>query len=170
MQPDHHPLQTSSMGRLIDAVACLLGIHPVSSYEGEAAMQLEALAKKSALHSVDYYNLPLVNGELDWTELLNELIHDWLQKEPNEMIAWKFFYSLAKAIVRISNHFFINKIAFSGGVFQNALLVDMIIQLLQQKRELYFHQQLSPNDECISMGQMAWCQYFGHQKIRIQLI
>jgi hydrogenase maturation protein HypF len=156
---------TSSMGRLIDAVACILGLMPVCSYEGESAMLLEALAKKCKSRTYDYYHLPLNEGEFDWTVLINELIHDWFQKEANEVIAWKFFYSLAKAIARASNHFFIDKIAFSGGVFQNALLVDMIIEMLQHKRQIYFHVQLSPNDECISLGQMAWFSKFGDQKI-----
>jgi hydrogenase maturation protein HypF len=91
---------------------------------------------------------------------MHELIHDWLQKEPNELIAWKFFYSLAKVISKISSHFFIDKLAFSGTVFQNALLVDMIIENLTQKRQLFFHQQLSPNDECIGFGQLAWHSRF----------
>jgi hydrogenase maturation protein HypF len=162
-QPDL--VYTSSMGRLIDAVACLLGLMPVCSYEGESAMLLEALAKKCKSRTYDYYHLPLNDGEFDWTVLINELIQDWSQKEANEVIAWKFFYSLAKAIARTSNHYFIDKIAFSGGVFQNALLVDMIIENLQHKRQLYFHVHLSPNDECISMGQMAWFSKFGdHNK------
>jgi hydrogenase maturation protein HypF len=156
---------TSSMGRLIDAVACILGIMSVCTYEGESAMLLEALAKKCKSRSYDYYHLPLNGDEFDWTVLINELIHDWSQKEANEVIAWKFFYSLAKAIARTSNHFFIDKIAFSGGVFQNALLVDMIIEILQHKRQIYFHIQLSPNDECISMGQMAWFSKFGNNII-----
>lgn len=161
-------IYTSSMGRLIDAVACILGLMPVCSYEGESAMLLEALAKKCKSRTYDYYHLPLNEGVLDWTVLINELIHDWFQKEANEMIAWKFFYSLAKAIARTSNHFFIDKIAFSGGVFQNALLVDMIIEILQHKRQLYFHTQLSPNDECISMGQMAWFSKFGEHNLNKQ--
>ena len=163
----HSPTKvyTSSMGRLIDAVACLLGLISVCSYEGESAMLLESLARKCKSHSYDYYNLPLNEDEFDWTVLINELIHDWFQKEANDVIAWKFFYSLAKAIARTSNHFFIDKIAFSGGVFQNALLVDMIIEVLQHKRQIYFHQQLSPNDECISMGQIAWFSKFGESMI-----
>lgn len=154
-------VMTSSMGRLIDGVACLLGLSSVSSYEGEAAMQLEALAKKCTYHSYDYYNLPLVDGVIDWRQLISELIEDWSQKESNEVIAWKFFYSLARAISRISDHYFIDKIAFSGGVFQNSLLMDMVIEVMQQKRHLFFHKQVSPNDECISLGQLAWYGRFG---------
>ncbi len=55
----------------------------------------------------------------------------------------------------MSHHYFIDLLAFSGGVFQNTLLVDMIIELLSHKRRLYFHQQLSPNDECIGFGQLS---------------
>lgn len=156
------PVMTSSMGRLIDGVACLLGVGAVSSYEGEAAMQLEAMARNCTYHSYDYYNLPLTDGVLDWRQLISELIEDWSQKESNDVIAWKFFYSLARAVSRISDSYYIDKIAFSGGVFQNALLVDMVIELLQHKRQLFFHKQLSPNDECISLGQLAWYSCFGY--------
>lgn len=159
-------LQTSSMGRLIDAVACLLGIASVSSYEGEAAMQLEALAAKCNYHSYDYYSIPFTEGVLDWHQLFSEIYEDWQHKEPNEVIAWKFFYSLAKLVARISSHFDVDRLAFSGGVFQNALLVDMIIEQLQHKRQLYFHKQVSPNDECISLGQLAWYTRFGNQPVR----
>lgn len=155
-------VMTSSMGRLIDGVACLLGISPVTSYEGEAAMQLEALARRCTYHSYDYYNLPLADGVIDWRQLISELIEDWSQKESNDVIAWKFFYSLARAISRISDHYFIDKIAFSGGVFQNSLLVDMVIEMMQQKRHLFFHKQVSPNDECISLGQLAWYHLSGN--------
>jgi hydrogenase maturation protein HypF len=49
----------------------------------------------------------------------------------------------------------VKKICFSGGVLQNALLVDLIIDTLGQEFQLFFHQRLSPNDECISFGQLA---------------
>ena len=161
-------IQTSSMGRLIDAVACILGIGPVSNFEGEAAMQLEALALQCPYPSYDAYHLPIAHGIIDWRPLIQEILHDWFQKEANEVIAWKFFYSLAKAISKISGHFFIDKLAFSGGVFQNALLTDLIMEQLQQKRELFFHQQLSPNDECISLGQLAWHSQFYKQEDKIR--
>jgi hydrogenase maturation protein HypF len=49
----------------------------------------------------------------------------------------------------------VSKIAFSGGVLQNGLLVDMIIERLGGRYELFFHRELSPNDECISYGQLV---------------
>lgn len=53
-------------------------------------------------------------------------------------------------------------IAMSGGVFQNGLLVDMVIEQLGQKYKLYFHNELSPNDECVSYGQLV--AYYVHME------
>jgi hydrogenase maturation protein HypF len=82
-------------------------------------------------------------------------LEDCRQKIDVAEIAQKVFYSLAKMIQQVSHHFKIDQLAFSGGVFQNALLVDMLIELLSAEKQLYFHQQLSPNDECIGFGQLA---------------
>ena len=61
-------------------------------------------------------------------------------------------------VADVTDHFNIDQLAFSGGVFQNALLVDLLIQQLAAKKHLYFHQQLSSNDECIGFGQLACYQ------------
>jgi hydrogenase maturation protein HypF len=50
----------------------------------------------------------------------------------------------------------IKKIAFSGGVFQNALLIDLLIHLLGANFQLYFHKNFSPNDENIALGQLNY--------------
>ncbi len=152
------PLQTCSMGRFLDGLACILGIRIYNTYEGEAAMQMEALARSCSYKPYDYYSLPLHNGELDWRVFMQEFLEDWQQKEDISLMAWKVFYSLAKSIAQLSSHFFIDKITFSGGVFQNALLTDLIIEQLSHKRHLFFHQQLSPNDENIGFGQLAYYQ------------
>ena len=154
-QHPHH-LYTSSMGRLIDGVASLLGIKQINSFEGEAALLLETRASKCTVTAFDFYPIPLNNGLLDWHEMILQIMKEKNENKPVEEIARKFFYSLAQLVLEVSNHFKINQLAFSGGVFQNKLLLDMIIELMQHKRELYFHQQLSPNDECISFGQIAY--------------
>lgn len=64
--------------------------------------------------------------------------------------------SLAMLVKNVAIRSGFRKISFSGGVFQNAFLVDLVIELLQNKFELYFHKQLSPNDECIGFGQLAY--------------
>lgn len=72
------------------------------------------------------------------------------------MIAKKVLFSLAKTMEEICVLRKVNHIAFSGGVFQNALLVELIRhQFLNKNTTLYFHQHLSPNDENIAFGQLA---------------
>ena len=148
-------IQTSSMGRFLDGIAAILGICSYNTYEGEAAMQLEAVARNCPDKPTEFYSVTLINDCLDWNVFLSELINDLENKTAVCTIAWKVFFSLAKMIEQISDHFNIQNIAFSGGVFQNALLVDILIEQLSCKKNLYFHQQLSPNDECISFGQLA---------------
>lgn len=152
-QPNH--LLTSSMGRLLDGLASVLGICELNSYEGEATMKLEALASKYRNHSFEYYPTPLSNGRLQHNVMLPYIFEDLEKKEDLSFIAWKIFCSLAKSIENVSNYFDVDKIAFSGGVFQNELLTGLVTILLSDKKQLYFHKQLSPNDECIGFGQIA---------------
>jgi hydrogenase maturation protein HypF len=149
------PLLTSSMGRFLDGIAAILGIRSYNNYEGEAAMQLEALARNCDTNTVEFYSIHLINDRLEWHVFLIELLEDHRQKIELSTIAQKVFYSLAKMVEQVSRHFNIDQLAFSGGVFQNALLVDMLIKLMGSDKQLYFHQQLSPNDECIGFGQLA---------------
>ncbi len=148
-------LSTSSMARFLDGIAAILGICSHNEYEGEAAMQLEALARTCVDKPTGHYPTLLMDNRINWSPFSIALIQDHQQKKSPAFIAWKVFYSLVKMIEQVSNHNQINKIAFSGGVFQNALLNDLLIEFLWDKRHLYFHQQLSPNDECIGFGQLA---------------
>jgi len=161
------PLLTSSMGRLLDGIAAILGIRSYNNYEGEAAMQLEALARNCDINSGEFYSIRLVNDRIEWDVFLKELMEDHRQKIEPAAIAKKVFYSLAKMVQQLSCHFKMDQLAFSGGVFQNALLVDMLIELSGAEKQLYFHQQLSPNDECIGFGQLAYFSMLSqsHQQI-----
>jgi hydrogenase maturation protein HypF len=155
-------LLTSSMGRFLDGIAAILGIRSHNNYEGEAAMQLEALARNCTNNSGEFYRIQLSSDRLEWAGFLKELLEDCRQKIEVAIIAQKVFYSLAKMVQQVSHYFKIDQLAFSGGVFQNALLIDMLIDLLTSEKQLYFHQQLSPNDESIGFGQLA-CFSMLHQ-------
>jgi len=148
-------LLTSSMGRLLDGIACLIGISGHTSYEGEAAMKLEALARRSKHRPSYHYSIPIVFDSLDTSTLIEQLTEDMVHGYDKSWIAAKVFLSLAVMIDEVSDVYHINKIAFSGGVFQNALLTDMVTRQMGDRKKLYFHHQLSPNDESIALGQLA---------------
>ncbi len=152
------PLKTSSVGRLFDAVASLLGLKDKVSFEGEAAMLLENLAqqffqKQSLDFSDSYYQEADFRG-LSTKFLMERIIRDLNGGLPKDLIAARFHLSLVHLIKIIANDLNIKKIAFSGGVFQNSLLIDLIALHLGSEFDLYFHQQLSPNDENVSFGQL----------------
>lgn len=148
-------LLTSSMGRLMDGIAALLGLCSINSYEGQAAMEMEVLARSCNEKTDTCYPLPIRYNRIDWRIMLDEILEDIINKEDKTFIAWKFYKSLVRLIEQASDIFDINALAFSGGVFQNALLTEMITAELSKNKELYFHRQLSPNDECIALGQLA---------------
>ena len=148
-------LLTSSMGRLIDAIASITGTCQVNTYEGEAAMKLESLARSYSEPVTNPYPVTLEKNRINISMMLYEITQDIILGIPVAFIAKKFFYSLAGIIGSISEQTGIASIAFSGGVFQNALLTDMINSLYANEKELCWHQQLSPNDECIGFGQLA---------------
>jgi hydrogenase maturation protein HypF len=155
-------LQTSSMGRIFDAVSSLLGLMDKQTYEGEAAMQLEELAlrffQENGWTDFTSYFQEDVLPSISTHHLMKKIGDDLEQGETKEFIAAKFHYSLTDLIKKMARHLNIQKIAFSGGVFQNALLNDLILHYLKEEFELFFHQQLSPNDENVSFGQMIFYQ------------
>lgn len=148
-------LFTSSMGRFLDGLAAILGICTVNSFEGEATLRLEAIAQSCSLKPVSVYALPLENGILNWQPFIKDMLEDYLRKEDLSVIAYKIFSSLVKMLAELSHVYSTEMMAFSGGVFQNALLNDLVLQEIKNK-QLYFHQKLSPNDECIGFGQLAY--------------
>jgi hydrogenase maturation protein HypF len=154
-------LFSSSVGRIFDAVASLLDICDVQHYEGEAAMRLQLMAESYVEingFSMDesyfkeeshYYRIPTAS-------LLQGIIIDLKKERPRPYIAAKFHYSLVFLIAIVANNVKSRKICFSGGVFQNSLLADWIQHEYGGKFQLFFHKNLSPNDENISFGQLVY--------------
>lgn len=151
-------VKTSSIGRLIDAVAFTLGFDKPILFEGEAAIYLENLAQqafnKSNVKVKDYLKDEKAGTVIPVKKLLLQIIKAVKNQVEPEIAALNFHYTLVKCIERAASLSKSKEIAFSGGVFQNSVLVDLIIDHLKPKYKLHFHEMLSPNDENISFGQL----------------
>jgi hydrogenase maturation protein HypF len=153
-------LKCTSMGRLFDAVSSILLNCDVHHFEAEASMRLENMASKY------YYNnkITLTDSYLNKSQipenfikhLFTEIIHDLDNNIEREKIAAKFHISLVDYIIHVANKLNVNKLAFSGGVFQNALLIDIINDFMRDSFDLYFQNEFSPNDEGIPFGQLMY--------------
>lgn len=149
---------SSSMGRIFDAVSCMvLGIDK-NLFEGYGAMMLEQVAQsyydqnKAALQLSDVTSIP---QEQTLKSIIQEVINDIEKNEEQGFIALKFHKTLALLIRRKAEKENIKNIAFSGGVFQNRLLVDLIIDECNDQFNLYFNERIPPNDENIALGQVT---------------
>lgn len=149
-------LQTSSLGRFLDGIASLLSILHINSYEGEAAMKLEVAARRCLTKHFDSYNVLLTGGILNWSEIVKGVLEDKRRQKEITYIARKVFVSLVRMIELVAEAYGVKRIACSGGVFQNGFLIDLIEERLEDSYELIYHKQLSPNDECIAFGQLAY--------------
>ncbi len=147
-------LKTSSIGRLFDAVASLLNITDYNSYEGEAAILLENIVENYDLKSCKSY----LNSSEEFSakQIMSNIYKDILLGISNKTIIHNFLFTLGNYIVEFAKNNNYKHIAFSGGVFQNTTLIDMIIELAPEEIKLYFHSNLSPNDENISFGQLMY--------------
>ena len=154
-------LKTSSVGRLFDAVASLLNICDLNTYEGEAAILLENLVTDHHLKPYTSYLIGIENG-ISATEILHKMDMDLKSGKSKEQIIINFLFTLVSIIMAMAKNNNYNHIAFSGGVFQNTTLVDMLIELVPKEIKLYFHKELPPNDENISFGQIMYHLHIKH--------
>jgi hydrogenase maturation protein HypF len=154
-------IQTSSVGRLFDAAAALVLGMATQTYEGQAAMRLEAVArqwlgKNELSEKESYFSSGAHYHRIPTATLMQAIALDVNRGCEAGYIAAKFHRSLVHLIEIIAGHLKVQHVAFSGGVFQNGLLVDMIWHHLGSRFTLFFHRRLPPNDENISFGQLVW--------------
>ncbi|HKT60001.1 MAG TPA: carbamoyltransferase HypF [Gemmatimonadales bacterium] len=144
---------TTSVGRLFDAVAALLGFTREISFEGQAAVWLENLARGSG--PVETYPFPVVGCELDFRPALHAVISDRLSGRPPAEIARAFHGSLARAttdaIHSLREVRGIEAVVLSGGVFQNELLLGEV--LAASELPVWTNSAVPPNDGGVSLGQ-----------------
>lgn len=140
---------TSSAGRLFDAVAALVGVRARSSFEGQAAMELEALAEPGA----DPYPFVLRDGAIDWRPMIDPLARD---RDDAARASSRFHATLAAMIVAVAEAEGASRVALSGGCFQNARLAEDALSALRARGiDVLLPEHAPPNDGGIALGQ-AW--------------
>jgi hydrogenase maturation protein HypF len=154
----HGPV-TTSMGRLFDAVAALVGLRPRVTYEGQAAIELEALARTVTLDSTPRYQV-VVEGEavLDPRPLIAAVVADVEQGMAPAAVAAGFHRAIGLAAADLAallaGQRGLDTVALSGGVFQNALLGGIVAGALREAGlAVLVHERVPPNDGGISIGQ-----------------
>jgi hydrogenase maturation protein HypF len=158
--------RTTSVGRLFDAVASLLGGRPRVSYEAQAAIELEASAR-----TVDRARAPKLDGEvivervdgvtvLDPAPLIARLVAERDRGVAVPLLAAGFHEALGRASAALAatcaRERALDIVALTGGVFQNARLTDVVeAALLAEGLRVLVHETVPPNDGGISVGQAA---------------
>ncbi|HEX3283527.1 MAG TPA: carbamoyltransferase HypF [Mycobacterium sp.] len=151
---------TSSMGRLFDAVSSLAGVRQVVAYEAQAAIELEGLSR-NALRGAERYAFDIDAGRLpatiDPTPVLAAIVDDLRAGTPAGVIGAKFHRAVADVVVDCAGMEDTGgqPIALSGGVFQNALLLRLVLDGLRAKGfRVITHRRVPPNDGGIALGQL----------------
>jgi hydrogenase maturation protein HypF len=152
---------TTSMGRLFDGVASLIGLRHKVSYHAQAAIALEQAALRSG--EAGSYPFSFEGNIIDFRPLIRAIVDDVKERTSIEKMAKKFHNSIVNIIINTSENLRadsgITTVALSGGVFQNAILLEETFSRLQESGFTpIIHQLVPPNDGGISLGQVV----FGH--------
>ena len=146
---------TSSMGRLFDAAAALAGVRQKVNYEGQAAIEFEALADSA---EAGKYSFGLNQDRVETRTMLEALVKDVMGGVSPSKISAKFHNGLAdmarEACLKIKSETGIDEVALSGGVWQNMTLLQKTVQLLEADGlKVYIHHEAPTNDGGLSLGQ-----------------
>jgi hydrogenase maturation protein HypF len=157
--------ETSSMGRLFDAVAALAGVRNEVTYEAQAAMELEVISK-SALSRAGTYPFEIEGDVVLLDELLERVIEDVRRNESAGLIGARFHHTICKMAVEVSKRIRegsgIREVALSGGVWQNQVLLDLTRSaLLKEDFVVFTHRSTPANDGGLALGQAVVAQATG---------
>ncbi|MCX6269467.1 MAG: carbamoyltransferase HypF [Bacteroidetes bacterium] len=147
---------TSGAGRLFDAVASMLGLCQIATFQAEGPMRLESLAQKNCPGS---YPVEM-NDTICFNATVRGIVDDLIRCIDITIIASKFHNTIISVIFEAANAIRkkegINKVVLSGGVFQNKYLLEGAITLLEKNNfEVYTHAAVPANDGGIALGQLA---------------
>jgi hydrogenase maturation protein HypF len=153
--------RTSSMGRFLDAVASLLNLRQVVSFEAQAAMLLEFLAETVNLEKCYEFELAEQRGSyiIDWQKIVEGISSDLERRVPVAKQAARLHNTLAEIIVAVADKAGLKNVVLSGGCFQNKYLTERTIQRLEAGGYVpYWHRLVPPNDGGIALGQVMAAQ------------
>ena len=145
-------VMTSSCGRLFDAVAALIGLRYEVNFEGQAAIELEAIVDPSC---EERYQFDIGGEELDFRAMMERIAKE---RAAPSVVAARFHNTLAAAIhemcLRMRRESGIGRVCLSGGTFQNMRLLALAARALRASGfELFLHRKVPPNDGGIALGQ-----------------
>ena len=149
---------TSSVGRLFDAVAAIAGLRNEVAFEGQAAMELEMVADTSAEAVYDFdWNRgnPLI---INPAPIIRGVVDDLLRGVAPPVISGRFHATLVGLFSDLCDHLRresgLKRVVLSGGVFQNAILLQGLVQALERRGfDVFSHSLVPTNDGGISLGQ-----------------
>jgi hydrogenase maturation protein HypF len=151
---------TSSCGRLFDAISAVLGVRTAVTYEGQAAIELEAIAEQSDTNEVYPYSIVSTNDSkvLDMRPMIEAIVADLEVTEPIPAIARRFHNTVSRATAdmcgKLREATDNNRVVLSGGSFQNKLLTNGIYSMLAADGfEVFIHRLVPPNDGGLALGQ-----------------
>jgi hydrogenase maturation protein HypF len=163
---------TTSVGRLFDAAAALLGFVRESTFEGQAAIWLEQLARSAP--NLDAHPFPVKGPQLDFRPLLQAVVWARLHHRPDREIARAFqrgvAAGMASLVVHLCQSAAVETVVLSGGVFQNELLLEDVRSfLLPHRLDIWTNHAVPPNDGGISLGQAALAAFGQFNDVKLSI-
>lgn len=153
---------SSSMGRLFDCVAALIGIRQKITYDSQGAIELENIIDASIGESSYSYIINENDSvlELDYENIIKSLIEDKKCSISSSEISEKFHNTISNAtvdmLIKLRSKHNITQAVLSGGVFENIYLLESIYnKLMYEGFKVYFNEKIPINDSGISIGQLA---------------
>lgn len=146
--------RTSSVGRLFDAVAALIGMCDEAGFEGQAAMALEFAVAPNVAASYEYAVEPGYPSIVDWEPMIHQMLSELKFGIDRGIIAARFHNTLARIVVDVAQRIGEKRVLLTGGCFQNRYLTERAVEGLRRAGfSAYWHQRVPPNDGGLSLGQ-----------------
>jgi hydrogenase maturation protein HypF len=151
-------VETSSCGRLFDAVAALVNLRQEVNFEGQAAIELEMIAQANIEERYPFHVDEDDRAQIDMRAMIEDIVQDLARSKSAGYIAACFHNTVAAAVVevcrKIRERDQVKRVCLSGGSFQNAYLLKRAVEGLRRADfEVYLHAVVPPNDGGIALGQ-----------------